>query len=80
MNDLTLRKIRAIVALEDLPAARQLLRNATEAGQVPPREAVELLLAMHEGRADAVIGAINAMRAGNSGGYRFIPAADHAAA
>jgi hypothetical protein len=80
MYDLMLNKLRLCVARHDRDAALELLRAETAAGLIKPRDVVELLLVVRDGTPGSVIEAIDAMRLGVPGSYRYIPAADHAAA
>ena len=79
-TDLTLNDLRSCVSRHDHDAACALLRAAVDAGLLAPRDAVELLLVVRDGTPRLVAEAIDAMSAGVPGSYRYIPAADHAAA
>jgi hypothetical protein len=80
MYNLTLNKLSDCVARHDRDAAFDLLRMAAAAGLISSRDAVELMLVVRDGTPGSVTEAINAMHAGVPGSYRYIPAADHAAA
>ncbi|MBC7368826.1 MAG: hypothetical protein H7343_18780 [Undibacterium sp.] len=80
MYDLTLTKLRACVAVEQRSVALQLVRVAAEAGLIQPRDAVELMLVLSDGTPRLMVEAIDAMRLGVPGSYRYVPAADYAAA
>ena len=80
MYDLILQKLRVCLAEEDREAALQLVRAASAAGVIQPRDAVELMLAVRNGTLDLMIAAVDALRSGVPGSYRYIPTADYAAA
>lgn len=78
MYDLTLVKVGECVAHGDRPAALRVLRTAAADGQIGPRDAIELMLAVRQSSVDGVKEAIDSMRSGLPGAYRFVPKADHA--
>jgi hypothetical protein len=80
MYDLTLTRLRGCVVQEDRTAAMQVLRVAASSGLIPPRDAVELMLVVRDGSHEMMLEAIDAMRAGVPGSYRYVPAADYAVA
>ena len=80
MYDLTLIRLRGCVVKEDRAAALRVLRIAMSTGLIQSRDAIELMLVVRDGSGPAMIEAIDAMRAGPSGSYRYVPVADHAAA
>jgi hypothetical protein len=80
MYDLTLNKFRACVVRQDRAAACQLLRVAITAGLIRPRDAIELMLVVRDGTPERMMEAIDAVRAGAPGSYRYVPAPDHAVA
>jgi hypothetical protein len=73
MYDLTLTRLRGCVVQEDRTAAARILRVAFQAGQIAPRDAVELLLVVREGSPEMMFDAIERLRAGVSGCYRYVP-------
>jgi hypothetical protein len=77
MYDLTLSKLRRCMALEDRTAALQVVRDAIDADRIMARDGIELLLVLREGTHVMVIEAIDSMRLGLPGTYRYIPKADH---
>lgn len=80
MYDLTLTRLRGCVVQEDRAAAMQVLRVATSAGLIPPRDAVELMLVVRAGSPEMMIEAIDTMRSGVPGSYRYVPLTDYAVA
>jgi hypothetical protein len=78
MYDLTLTKVSENVARGDRAAALRILRAAVASGEMVPRDGIELMLTIRQGSADNVNEAIELLRSGLSGAYRFIPKADHA--
>jgi hypothetical protein len=78
MYDLTLNKFRACVVKQDRDAACRLLRVAITAGLIQPRDAIELMLVVRDGTPERMLAAIDVMRAGAPGSYRYSPAPDHA--
>ena len=78
MYDLTLTKVDDCIAHGDRAAALRVLRAAVCDGQIGPHDAVELMLAVRQGSDDGVREAIDVMRSGLPGAYRFVPKADHA--
>ena len=80
MYDLTLTRLRGCVVQEDRAAAMQVLRLATAAGLIPPRDAVELMLVVRDGSPEIMLQSIDTMRAGVPGSYRYVPPADYAVA
>lgn len=77
MYDLTLTKLRRCLARDDREASVQIVRAAIDGEQMMPRDGVELLLVLREGTTDMVVEAIEAMRLGLPGTYRYIPSAEH---
>lgn len=77
MYDLTLSKLRRCMALEDRTGALQIVRDAIDTDRILTRDGIELLLVLREGTHATVIEAIDAMRLGLPGTYRYIPKADH---
>ncbi len=80
MYDLTLTGLRGCISQEDRKAALQLLRGALNGELIQPRDAVELMLVVRDGTREQMLDAITTLRSGVPGCYRYIPAADHAAA
>lgn len=80
MYDLTLTGLRGCISQEDTKGALQLLRAALNSGLLQPRDGVELMLVVHDGTCEQVLDAITKLRGGVPGCYRYIPAADYAAA
>ena len=78
MYDLTLVKLDECIAREDRAEALDILRAAVRDGHIGSRDAIELMLALRQGNAEGVRAAIEAMRSGLPGAYRFVPRADHA--
>lgn len=78
MYDLTLVKLDECVAHGDRAAALRVLRSAVNDGDIVPRDGIELMLAVRQGSAETVREAIDLMRSGLPGAYRFVPKADHA--
>ena len=78
MYDLTLVKLDECVARDDRAAALGLLRAAVREGRIGARDGIELMLTLRQGTAEDVKDAIDAMRSGLTGAYRFVPKADHA--
>ena len=77
MHDLTLTKLRRCMAQDDRVAAMQTVRDAIDTDLIAPRDGIELLLVLREGSAPMVVEAIDAMRLGLPGTYRYIPRAEH---
>lgn len=77
MYDLTLTKLRRCVARGDQAAALQTVRDAITSDLILPRDGVELLLVLREGSTQMVIDAIDAMRLGLPGSYRYVPKTEH---
>ena len=73
MYDLTLTRLRGCVVQEDRAAAARILLLAMQSGQIAPRDAVELLLVVRDGSPEMMFGAINQLRDGVSGCYRYVP-------
>ncbi len=73
MYELTLTRLRGCVVQEDRAAAARILRVAFQAGQIAPRDAVELLLVVRDGSPEMMFGAIERLRDGVSGCYRYVP-------
>lgn len=73
MYDPTLTRLRGCVVQEDRAAALRILRMAFLAGQIAPRDAVELMLVVREGSPDMMFAAIDRLRAGVPGCYRYVP-------
>jgi hypothetical protein len=80
MNNLTLIRLDECVRRGDQTAAFRILRAAVNHGQIIPRDGIELMLAVRQGSAEAVKEAVDSMRAGLPGAYRFVPKVDHAVA
>jgi len=80
MYDLILAKLRACLAEGDREIALEIVRAASAAGVIQPRDAVELMLVVRFGTVELMVAAIDALRTGVPGSYRYIPAADYAAA
>ena len=78
MYDLTLVKVDECVAHGDRAAALRVLRSAVGDGLIGPHDAIELMLAVRQGSDDRVKEAIDLIRSGLPGAYRFVPKADHA--
>ena len=78
MYDLTLTKLRRCLVKGDRNAAYLLLREAIDAGQIRPGDGIELILVVRDGTSDMIAAAIDAVRAGAPGSYRFVPTPDHA--
>lgn len=73
MYDPTLTRLRGCVVQEDRTAAMQVLRVAIKAGSIAPRDAIELMLVVRDGSPEMMIEAIDLMRAGVPGSYRYVP-------
>jgi hypothetical protein len=80
MYDLALTRLRGCAVKEDREAALRVLHLAIASSLIPPREAIELMLVIRDGSSRSVIEAIDAMRAGLPGSYRYVPTPDYAAA
>lgn len=80
MYDVPLTRLRRCVAREGCTAAFQVVRDAINTGQIEPRDGVELMLVLQEGTPEMIVEAIEAMRAGLPGSYRYVPKADYAVA
>lgn len=78
MYDLTLVKVDECVTHGDRAEAMRVLRSAISDGQIGPRDAIELMLAVRQSSADGVKEAIGVMRSGLPGVYRYVPKADYA--
>lgn len=77
MNPLNLAEIRECVAHGDRAAALRTLRVAIDEEKIVPRDGVELMLAVRQGTPEVVAEAVDAMKWGLPGAYRFIPKAEH---
>lgn len=73
MYDPTLTRLRGCVVLEDRAAAARILRVALQAGQIAPRDAIELMLVVRAGSPEMMFAAIERLRAGVPGCYRYVP-------
>ena len=73
MYDPTLTRLRGCVVQEDRAAAARTLHLAIQSGQIAPRDAVELLLVVRDGTPEMMLAAIERLRAGVSGCYRYVP-------
>ncbi len=73
MYDPTLTRLRGCVVQEDRAAAMRVLRVALKAGAISPRDAIELMLVVRDGSPDMMIEAIDLMREGVPGCYRYVP-------
>lgn len=80
MYDLILQKLRGCLAEEDRETALELVRAAGVAGVIQSRDTVELMLVVRYGSPELMIAALDALRSGVPGSYRYIPTADYAAA
>ena len=78
MNPLNLAQIRESVAHGDRPTALRALRAAIDQQKIIARDGVELMLAVRQGSPEVVAEAVDAMKWGLPGAYRFVPKADHA--
>jgi hypothetical protein len=77
MYDLTLTKLRRCVIRDDRAASMQIVRAAIDGEQIMPRDGVELLLVLREGTTEMIVEAIEAVRLGLPGTYRYIPCSEH---
>ena len=80
MNSPELANVRNCVAHGNRAAALSLLRAAIEREQILPRDGVELMLAVRQGRLESVAKAIETVESAPPGSYRYLPCADYAAA
>jgi hypothetical protein len=78
MYDLTLVKVDECVAHGDRAAALRILRSAVCEGLMDSHDAIELMLAVRQGSDDGVKEALDSVRSGLPGAYRFVPKAEHA--
>ena len=78
MYDLTLVKVDECLAHGDRAGALGILRSAVGDGLIGSHDAIELMLALRQGSDDGVREAIDLMRSGVPGAFRFVPKADHA--
>jgi hypothetical protein len=73
MYDPTLIRLHGCVVQEDRLAATRIVQVAFEGGQIAARDAVELLLVVHDGSPEMMLEAIARLRDGVSGCYRYVP-------
>ena len=78
MNPTDFAQIRECVAREDRAEAMRALREAIEAKRIVARDGIELMLALRQGSHENAIQAVDAVKLGLPGAYRFMPTADHA--
>lgn len=78
MYEVTLTRLRRCVAREGCTAAFLVLREAIHTGEIAPRDGIELMLVLQEGSPEEIVAAIETMRAGVPGSYRYVPKADYA--
>ncbi len=78
MNQLTLTQIRDCVNRGDRTAALTALRAAIQEERITPRDGIELMLAIRQGSRPAMLEAVETMKWGLPGAYRYVPKADHA--
>ncbi len=77
MYDITLNKLRRCVMRGDMSAALEIVRAAIDSDQIMPRDGVELLLVLRDGSPEVIVEAIDAMKCGLPGTYRYTPKAEH---
>ena len=78
MNPEDFAQIRECVARDDRVEAMRALREAIESKRIWARDGVELMLALRQGSRENVMEAVDAVKQGLPGAYRFMPNADHA--
>ena len=78
MKKQTLAQIRECLAHGDRVAALDAVRAAIDADQIGPRDGIELMLAVRQGSREVVLEAVETMKCGLPGAYRYVPKADHA--
>lgn len=80
MNKQTLTKIRECVARGDRATVLTVLRSAIDDGKIAPRDGIELMLAVRQGTEPMMLEAVDSLKWGMPGAYRYIPKADYAVA
>jgi hypothetical protein len=78
MNQLTLNQIRDCLTQGDRLAALNALRSAINDENITARDGIELMLAVRQGSRPEMLKAVETMRWGLPGAYRYVPKADHA--
>ena len=78
MKKQTLTYIRECAVHGDRAAALDAVRSAIDHDQIGPRDGIELMLAMRQGSPEVMIEAVDTMRCGLPGAYRYVPKADYA--
>ena len=66
------------LARNDRVEAMGILRAAIEANRIEARDGIELMLALRQNSLEKVLEAIDAVKQGLPGAYRFMPNADYA--
>jgi hypothetical protein len=78
MNQLTLTQIRDCVSRGDRAAALNAVRSAINDEKITPRDGIELMLAVRQGSRPTMLEAVETLKWGLPGAYRYVPKADHA--
>ena len=78
MFDPVLSQVRYYVVHDDRAAAMAVLRAAIEDSRVPPRDAIELILALRQAPRMTMLEVIDRMSAAPPGTYRYVLAAQNA--
>ena len=78
MNPQDLAQIRDYAARGERVEAMGVLREAIEAKRIRACDGIELLLALRTGSRENVMEAVDAVKQGLPGAYRFTPNVDHA--
>jgi hypothetical protein len=78
MKNLNLVQIRESVVRGDRASALNALRSAIDEEKIVPRDGIELMLAVRRGSQEMVTEAVEAMKWGVPGAYRYVPKTDHA--
>jgi len=78
MKKQTLTKIRECVAHGDRNAALNALRSAIDHSEIVPRDGVELMLAVRQGTPEVMAEAVDSMKWGVPGAYRYTPKTEYA--
>ena len=78
MKKPTLTKIRDCVVHGDRPAALHALRSAIAHREIVPRDGIVLMLAVRQGTPEVMLEALDSLKWGVPGTYRYTPKADYA--
>ena len=78
MKKQTISKIRECAARGDRATVLTALRSAIDDGTIAPRDGIELMLAARQGSQPVMLEAVDSLKWGMPGAYRYVPKADYA--